>query len=78
MILTAGSDVLSHKGRFGGAVDWTGGLTMRMLRYFWAAPTTLVGLLLVPLALVGRGRVAVVGGVLEASGGLLDILLRRT
>ena len=50
---------------------------MRMLRYFWAAPTTLVGLLLVPLALVGRGRVAVVGGVLEASGGLLDILLRR-
>ena len=47
------------------------------MRYLWAAPTTFVGLLLVPLALVGRGRVAVVSGVLEASGGLLDILLRR-
>jgi peptide-methionine (S)-S-oxide reductase len=51
---------------------------MRMLRYLWAAPTTFIGLALVPLALVGRGSVVVVDGVLEASGGLLEVLLRRS
>ena len=53
------------------------GVTMRMLRYLWAAPTTLIGVLLVPLAYLGRGRVAVIDGVLEASGGLLGGILRR-
>ncbi len=46
--------------------------------YLWAAPTTFLGLLVAPLALVGRGRVAVVDGVLVASGGLLEVLLRRS
>jgi hypothetical protein len=51
------------------------------LRRVWAGPTSLFGLLLAPLALAGgarrRGRVRVVGGVVEASGGLLAPLLSR-
>ncbi len=52
---------------------------MRLLRYLWAGPTTLVGLVLVPLALVGQGggRVRVVDGVVEVTGGWLAWLLRR-
>lgn len=41
-----------------------------MLRYLWASPTTLVGLAFVLTAL-RRGRVRVVGGVIEASGPLV-------
>jgi hypothetical protein len=52
-------------------------LFMKLFRYVWAGPVTCLGLLLVPLAWVGAGRVTVVDGVLEASGGLLDALLRR-
>ncbi len=50
---------------------------MRLLRYVWAGPVSCLGLLLVPLAWLGRGRVRVVDGVLEASGGLLDRVLRH-
>jgi len=50
---------------------------MKPLRYLWAGPVTCLGLMLVPLAWVGAGRVSVVDGVIEASGGLLDALLRR-
>ncbi len=49
----------------------------RAVLYLWAFPTTLVGLLLVALALASRGRVARVGGVLEAHGGWLSPLLER-
>ncbi len=45
----------------------------RLWRYVWAAPTTLLGLLLIPLA--GRGGVRRRDGLLEASGGLLGRLL---
>jgi hypothetical protein len=49
----------------------------RAARRAWAAPVSLAGLALAPLALVTGGRIRVVGGVLEASGGLLAPLLSR-
>jgi hypothetical protein len=45
-----------------------------MVRYLWASPTTLVGLALALTAL-RRGRVLVVGGVLEVSGPLVRWVL---
>lgn len=50
---------------------------MRALAYGWASPTTAVGLVLVAAALATGARAAVVDGVVEAHGGLLDPLLRR-
>jgi hypothetical protein len=50
---------------------------MRLLRYLWAAPTTAIGLLFVPLALLSGGRAQVVDGVLEVYGGLCHFFLRR-
>jgi len=50
---------------------------MKLFRYLWAGPVTCLGLVLVPLAWVGAGRVTVVDGVVEASGGLLGAVLRR-
>jgi hypothetical protein len=51
----------------------------RAARRVWAAPVSLAGLVLAPLALVAgrRGRVRIVRGVVEASGGLLTPLLSR-
>jgi hypothetical protein len=49
----------------------------RAARRAWAAPVSLAGLALASLALVGRGRVRIVRGVVEASGGLLAPLLSR-
>lgn len=49
----------------------------RLIRYVWAFPTTLIGLVLLPLVFVGRGRVAVVGGVIEAHGRWISWLLRH-
>jgi uncharacterized protein (DUF2062 family) len=43
-------------------------IAVRALAYLWAFPTTSVGLLFVPAALVG-GRLQWVDGVLELSGG---------
>jgi hypothetical protein len=48
---------------------------IRLLLYLWAAPNSLLGLLLVPLALAG-GQVRRCRGTLEASGGGLKWLLR--
>lgn len=42
----------------------------RLLRYLWASPTTLIGIMIV-LALRRRGRFAVVDGVIEAHGPLI-------
>ena len=50
---------------------------MRLLRYLWAAPTTVIGLMFVPLALLSGGRAQVVDGVLEIYGGLCRFFLRR-
>ena len=50
---------------------------LRPLVYLWAAPTTLLGLLLVGLALLSRGRVARAGGTIEVHGGWSSHLLQR-
>ena len=60
----------------------TGGNSLRhkagrgLVRYLWAAPNTLVGLPLMGVALASGGRVRIVDGVLEVSGGALASLLR--
>ena len=46
-----------------------------LLRYTWALPNTLVGLLFVPTTLLG-GRIQIVDGVLEAHGKLIAAFLR--
>jgi len=47
------------------------------LRRLWAGPASLIGLVFVPLARVTGGRVRIVRGVVEVSGGLLAPLLSR-
>ncbi len=49
----------------------------RLFCYFWAMPGSLVGLGLIPLALLSGGRMHIVEGVLEAYGGWLTALLQR-
>ena len=49
----------------------------RPLTYLWTLPTTAVGLLFVPAALVSGGEMQVVDGVLEVYGGLVATFLRR-
>jgi hypothetical protein len=49
---------------------------LSLIRYVWALPNTLIGLLLVPAALFRRGRVQVVDGVLEAHGPFIAAILR--
>jgi hypothetical protein len=50
---------------------------MVLLRYLWALPNTLIGLLFVPFVLVTRGSVRVVDGVLELHGWFLSGILRN-
>lgn len=45
--------------------------------YLWASPTTLFGLLPLPLALLQGGSARVVEGVIEIEGGLISKLLGR-
>jgi hypothetical protein len=52
-------------------------LLVRSLAYLWASPTSLLGLFMAALSLLGRGRARSVAGVLEAHGGLASGLLRR-
>jgi len=47
-----------------------------LLRYLWASPTTAVGLLFLPTALLTGGRARVVTGVIEIHGGLARLFLR--
>jgi hypothetical protein len=49
----------------------------RPIAYLWTLPTTAVGLLFVPAALVSGGGMQVVDGVLEVHGGLVTTFLRR-
>ncbi|GIW86990.1 MAG: hypothetical protein KatS3mg108_1314 [Isosphaeraceae bacterium] len=51
---------------------------VRVACYAWAAPTSLVGLVVGLLTLATRGRVRCVAGVLEFHGGLSRWLLERT
>jgi hypothetical protein len=50
---------------------------MTVLRYLWALPNTLIGLVFVPFVLMAKGHASVVDGVVELHGPLLDVLLRR-
>ena len=49
----------------------------RLLIYLWTFPTTIVGLLFLPLAILTGGGAQVVVGVLEIHGGFADFFLRR-
>jgi hypothetical protein len=49
---------------------------IRLLRYAWASPTTLVGLV-VAFALLRRGQAALVDGVIEAHSPMLGRALNR-
>jgi hypothetical protein len=49
----------------------------RLLTYLWTFPTTVVGLLFAPLALLSGGRMRIVQGVLEIHGPLVAFFLRR-
>jgi hypothetical protein len=49
----------------------------RPLIYLWTLPTTCIGLLFVPAALVSGGGMEIVDGVLEVHGGLVAAFLRR-
>jgi hypothetical protein len=49
----------------------------RALTYLWTFPTTLVGLLFLPLALLTGGRAEVIDGVLEIHGGFVRFFLRH-
>ena len=51
--------------------------SMRVLLYLWALPTTALGLLLVPLAIVTGGGLQIVEGVMEVHGGAVRWLLRH-
>ena len=48
-----------------------------LLRYAWASPSTAIGLAVVILTLLTRGRCSWVQGVLEAHGGFASWFLRR-
>ncbi|MDQ3331456.1 MAG: hypothetical protein M3552_12510 [Planctomycetota bacterium] len=51
---------------------------MRGIKYLWAFfPGTLIGLVCVPLALLGGGKVQVVRGCIEVHGGPVKRLLHR-
>ena len=49
----------------------------RVIIYLWTLPTTLVGLLFVPLTVVSGGGVRFVQGVLEVHGGFAAFFLRK-
>jgi hypothetical protein len=49
----------------------------RWLAYLWAAPTTLLGLVFLPLAYLGGGSASRVDGVVEVHGRWIAFLLRR-
>ena len=48
----------------------------RWIRYGWAFPATVVGLMFVLLAWLSGGRARVVDGVIEVQGGLVTLFLR--
>lgn len=50
---------------------------MKLLRYIWALPNTFLGLIFVPFALLTRGRMEIVNGVLEIHGGFVSWFLKN-
>ena len=53
------------------------GEAVRALRYVWAAPCSLVGLLLAAAALASGATVRVMEGTLEVAGGRIPLLVSR-
>jgi len=49
----------------------------RFVRYLWASPNTLLGLLIAGIAWMTGGSLAVVRGVIEVHGGFATTFLRR-
>jgi hypothetical protein len=49
----------------------------RLLIYLWTAPTTALGLVFVPVALISGGGIQWVDGVLEVYGGAVRFVLAR-
>ena len=48
-----------------------------LVRYLWALPNTVIGLLFVPAAMLSLGGMQVIDGVLEAHGPLISRMLRH-
>jgi hypothetical protein len=48
-----------------------------LIRYLWALPNTVLGLVVLPLVVMTRGNVGVVDGVLELHGWLLSCALKH-
>ena len=48
-----------------------------LLRYIWAFPNTVIGLLFVPLVVATNGRMEIVDGVVELRGRVIAEMLRR-
>jgi len=48
-----------------------------LLVYLWALPTTLLGLVFFPLAMLSGGGFQIIDGVMEIHGGFVDFFLRR-
>ncbi len=54
-----------------------GTFLLRLLRYLWASPNTLLGLLFVLIACLTGGSARIVTGVVEVHGGFATAFLRR-
>jgi hypothetical protein len=52
-------------------------MLLRTLRYLWAGPATVLGLVFAALAVCGGARLRLVGGVVEVGGGRFGALLGR-
>jgi hypothetical protein len=50
---------------------------MKLLRYVWALPNTLLGLFFIPFTLFTKGSMQIVGGVLEIQGRFISFILRH-
>jgi len=48
-----------------------------LLRYIWASPNSLLGLLFVPLVMLAKGDLQIVNGVLELHGPFISWVLRH-
>ena len=70
--MATGSQRLSVSAKKSASARWG-----TIARYVWAFPTTLVGLLFVPLTLLRGGSRRVVGGVLELHAPAIALVLRR-
>lgn len=52
-------------------------MALALLRYVWAGPNTLLGLLVTAFVLLGRGTARAVEGAIEVHGPVASFLLRR-